>query len=238
MCGVCRSGFGGGVVGGGDTLYQIRFQEEWPDFCIWVEGLWIRFLRNKKVGGTDSGNVGRLILQNWSYFTDTSYSLQFPIHAHHVPTSLSPPTVIATPPSSPLRLNSVPVEQSYRGLLTRMDSIDARRAAGLEESISSLSRQRFTSLHRDDQILGSLVEAHAYPEESLQIAGTEETDVSGGEGRKEGGRRRAGSDCLCISICLPILTRSQRFCRSFLYFRCTPLRLTNTCSCCYRMLRV
>lgn len=81
----------------------------------------------------------------------------------------------------------MPVEQSYRNILTRQDSIDARRAAGLEESITSLGRQRYTSLHRDDQILGSLVGNHAYPEESLQITGTEETDVrEGWEGGGEG----------------------------------------------------
>ena len=86
-----------------------------------------------------------------------------------------PLVVPTTPPSSPLRMNSVNVEQSYRGILARADSIDARRAAGLEESITSLSRQRYASLRHDDNILGSYLNGDAI--EGVETV-TEETDVS------------------------------------------------------------
>ena len=72
-------------------------------------------------------------------------------------------------------MNSVNVEQSYRGILARADSIDARRAAGLEESITSLSRQRYASLRHDDNILGSYLNGDAI--EGVETV-TEETDVS------------------------------------------------------------
>ena len=64
---------------------------------------------------------------------------------------------------------------TYRAML-RMDSIEARRAAGLEESITSMSRQRYTSsLHRDDNILGSLV-THGYVD--AEDPPKDEVDVS------------------------------------------------------------
>lgn len=77
-------------------------------------------------------------------------------------------------------MNSIPAEQpTYRGILARMDSIEAHRAAGLEESITSLSRQRYisNSLHRDDNILGSLV-AHGYVDKDDTAKGKDEVDVS------------------------------------------------------------
>lgn len=68
--------------------------------------------------------------------------------------------VTASLPPSFMRMDSN-TEPSYRSMLNRVESIDARRAAGLEESITSLNRQRYTSLRRDD-MLGSLVETQGY----------------------------------------------------------------------------
>lgn len=82
------------------------------------------------------------------------------------------------PPTASLRMNSI-TEQTYRSILARQESIETRRTAGLEESITSLTRQRYTSLHRDDNILGSLVETHAYLAHSdASLNGKDEVDVS------------------------------------------------------------
>lgn len=85
---------------------------------------------------------------------------------------------------SPTRMDSI-TEQTYRSILVGGDSVDARRAAGLEfESITSLTRQRYASLHRDDNLLGSLVEAQDYIEgDSLYLQNApngnkDEVDVS------------------------------------------------------------
>ena len=60
------------------------------------------------------------------------------------------------PPRSPVRMDSIN-EQTYRGILYRQDSSDARRTAGiLEESITAYSRHRYASNSKDDNLLNSL----------------------------------------------------------------------------------
>lgn len=64
-----------------------------------------------------------------------------------------------TPPTSPVRLASV-TERTYQRLLSQEDNLEANRM--MMDSISSLNRQRYTSLHREDNLLGSLMEPQSY----------------------------------------------------------------------------
>ncbi len=95
-----------------------------------------------------------------------------------------PSTVASLPPTS-LHHGSV-TDLAYRRILNRGDSIVARRATGLEESITSVGRQRYTSLNRGNNLLGSVVEgqshivddASLYSSSNTLHAAKEETDVS------------------------------------------------------------
>ena len=66
-----------------------------------------------------------------------------------------------TPLMSPARFGSIK-DLTYRRILSREDSIDHRRATGVEESITSLTRQRFTSMRNEDNFMTSLVEPQSY----------------------------------------------------------------------------
>lgn len=78
-------------------------------------------------------------------------------------------------------------DQTYRGILQRGDSYDARRAVGLEDSITAFSRHRYTSHSKDDNVLSSLVATHGYiegggslysaPSQNSLNANKEEVDV-------------------------------------------------------------
>lgn len=67
---------------------------------------------------------------------------------------------------APQRLDSIN-DQQYRGILCRGDSIDPRRAVGLEDSVTAFTRHRYTSYtshSRDDNMLSSLVVTQGYLE--------------------------------------------------------------------------
>ena len=77
-------------------------------------------------------------------------------------------------------------DYTYRSILNRADSVEARRAAGIEDSITSVTRQRYASLNRNENFLGSLVETQGYLEgnslysvpSKTSLNGKDEVDVS------------------------------------------------------------
>ncbi len=67
---------------------------------------------------------------------------------------------------------------TYRSILNRSDSVDAYRAANIEDSISSITRQRYTSLNRNDNFLGSIVETQGYLDSAPAQNAKDEVNVS------------------------------------------------------------
>ena len=76
----------------------------------------------------------------------------------------------------PVRMDSG--TYTYRSILNRTDSVEARRAADIEDSISSVTRQRYTSLNRNDNFLGSLVETQGYLDGGSLYSAPSQTSLS------------------------------------------------------------